>query len=137
VATALGLGRDVTQQLAAVHGQLNLCAKSIDDAAVALVAAALIGNTSVNEIHLGSNLVGDAGAVALANVLASNLTVTDVNLNSNRIGDAGAVALAEVLTNNSSITWINLNYNDAIGESGRAALVAARAARLSLTLVFE
>ena len=69
---ALRLGRDISAQLTAVQGQLNLCAKSVDDKGAIALAAALNGNATVNELHLGSNRIGDAGAVSLAAVLASS-----------------------------------------------------------------
>ena len=89
---ALRLGRDISAQLAAVQGDLDLF----------------------------NQRVGDAGVTAIATHLAANKTVTSLDLYGNRVTDAGAAALVTLLEANASIVRIGLGGANEVGDEARA-----------------
>ena len=105
------LGRDVTQQLAVVQGDLDLSNERLDDAAATLLATALTGNTSVTVVFLEVNAIGDTGTKALAAMLTTNTTITSITLNRNLISDAGAAALTALAATNTTLTTFELHNN--------------------------
>jgi hypothetical protein len=62
---ALRLGRDISAQLAAVRGDLDLFDKRVGDAGIAAIAAHLTANAAVTSLDLYGNRLTDAGAATL------------------------------------------------------------------------
>ena len=56
-------------------------------------------NTTLQSLHLASNVLRDESAHEIARVFETNYSLTSVELASNRIGDAGAKSLARTLKN--------------------------------------
>lgn len=106
-----------------------------------VVAQALVVNTVLTSLSLGSNGLGDAGGVAvaeslhgknfmlraldvssnrlqvpaaraLAAVVASEVNLTSLNVGSNELGERGAIALFEAVARNHSLTSLNVSSND-------------------------
>ncbi len=110
--------------MAAVQGDLGLSDQKLGDAEVAVLAAALTGNTNITSLSLGSNKIGDAGAASLAALLKSNTNMAWMNLVYNQIGNAGVAALIELATANGALVAIEIYGNPADGaECARLAAV--------------
>jgi hypothetical protein len=62
---ALRLGRDISAQLAAVRGDLDLFNKRVGDAGIATIAEHLASNAAVTSLDLYGNRLTDAGAATL------------------------------------------------------------------------
>ena len=104
---------------------LSVGGGSVDDAAVAALAAALAGNTTLVTLQLDVNSVGDEGAQALAELLAApRCGLRTLHLNGNRIGAAGAAALAGALRRNTTLQHLSLGGNN-IGVAGATVLADA------------
>jgi Ran GTPase-activating protein (RanGAP) involved in mRNA processing and transport len=96
---------------------------------VALLAAALKKNATLQQLDLGSmygNAVGDAGAASLAAALEKNATLQHLDLYGNSVGDAGAASLAAALENNTTLQHLALGSNK-VGDAGAESLTAIRA----------
>lgn len=91
---------------------------------MALVAAALAGNTSVTSLCLGVNHIGAGGAGDLAEALTQNSTLSSLDLRGNNLRSRGAERLAGALLRNSSLTAIDLRGNG-IMDSGAQCLAQA------------
>ena len=122
---ALRLGRDVSAQLAATQGALVLGRQKVDDATVALLAAALSVNSSVTRVDLRDNQIGDAGAVLLAAHLTNNTAVTEIDLTGNAaIGAVGAEALLALATSNANIVGVEFDANGEMGDDAQQRVAA-------------
>ncbi len=126
-----------------VHLSLARCA--IDDAAVALLAAALTGNATLVSLDLSHNRVTGAGAATLAQLLLCGTgasgegaagaplsakrqgpPLTALLLANNRCDARGAAALAAAVAAKAAFSQLSLRLNP-IGDAGAAALLTAAA----------
>jgi serine/threonine protein kinase/Ran GTPase-activating protein (RanGAP) involved in mRNA processing and transport len=91
--------------------ELDLSNATIGDAGAASLARALVDNTAIVVVGLGSNKIGDLGAELLANAFAKNYVIRAMNLSHNLIGNVGAAAFAEVPTIKNATFLMDLSGN--------------------------
>jgi Ran GTPase-activating protein (RanGAP) involved in mRNA processing and transport/tRNA A-37 threonylcarbamoyl transferase component Bud32 len=101
--------------------EVDLHNSSLFDDDVAALAWALMNNTLVTRVGLGSNEIGDGGAASLVNLFAVNTAIAAVDLSDNRIGNEGAARLKKMLESTISTATIDLRGN-LIGSALMAAL---------------
>ena len=85
----------------------------VDPAQLAMLAAALISNTSVLELRLDGNKFGSAGALHIATGLRSNKTLRKLSLLKTNIGPEGVAELHAALGVNFHITELVLDCDGA------------------------
>ena len=95
----------------------------IDDDA-ALLAGALLHNTSVRSLSFKGNEVTSNGAGALARSLANHPGIIRVNAEANNLGVQGAIAMSSYVLMKQQVSSMRLGYN-MIGDDGARAVVAA------------
>ena len=101
----------------------------VTDDEVALIAAGLKENKSVERLSFSWAQFGPAGASAIADVLRTSASLTCISLEfCENVGDAGALALAAAMTSNSTLTELNLK-GAGVRDEGVCALAAAAEAR--------
>ena len=82
----------------------------VDAAGAALLANALLINSTLQELRIDSNpLIGDAGAAALASMLRANATLRLLDLDECNVTVAGGEQLADALACNTSLTTLRLS----------------------------
>jgi hypothetical protein len=91
---------------------LDLSDRELTDSDIEMLMQALIENTNLTTLNVGSNQIGDIGAEALSRNV--NLTYLDVSYD--QIGDEGAKALAL----NRNLTSLNVAGNTLGDEGGQA-----------------
>ncbi len=84
----------------------------------------LLNNSTLKQLHLGSNCITDRGVQYLAEMLKTNGTLTDLWLYNNQIADEGVEYLADILRNNNRILkHLDLQWNKLVTDSSVASLV--------------
>ena len=76
-----------------------------------LCRALVLGNCSLEELHVGSQAIGDAGAAVLAACFAHKVTLAFLTLRDNNIGSDGMRTLANALRTNRSLKFLDLSVN--------------------------
>jgi len=104
----------------------------LDDGAVG-VCEALLHNTALKHLYLGTNGIGPASASAVAALLAHD-QLESLYVDCNRLGDEGVAVLAEGLAANTKLKRLSLASNR-IGPEGMRALAVVLAVHPSLTFV--
>ena len=94
VPIALRLGLDVSKQLAAVQGDLDLFGKKIGDAGIIALCAHLTTSTTITSVDLYNNNLTDAVAESLAAVAGSNANIVKIVLGGNQISDEACERVA-------------------------------------------
>jgi Ran GTPase-activating protein (RanGAP) involved in mRNA processing and transport/serine/threonine protein kinase len=92
--------------------ELDLNNSFVSDTDALALADALVGNTVVAALFLGSNQIGDRGAAWLASTFMVNGVLTSVDLSGNLIGDLGADRLIQALEANEALVEIDLRNNE-------------------------
>ncbi|CAG9463007.1 unnamed protein product [Pedinophyceae sp. YPF-701] len=103
---------------------LALGQSGIDPEDVGILAEALHGNDTLQELELPGVLVEDAGTTEVASMLEVNSTLLKLDLSGTAIDCLGARSLAEALSCNKTLRVMSLRANY-ISHSGGAALAAA------------
>lgn len=101
-------------------------------AGYAQLGAALAHSTSLRKLELLKCSLADAGNEATAAFFAglrASTSLTDVGMEKTACDEAGACAIAEALGVNTSIATFTLKTNPNLGDTGKAALEAAKQSR--------
>ncbi|XP_044178772.1 protein NLRC3-like [Acropora millepora] len=98
--------------------------EEIGPSGASALARALLKNSTLKCLVLGSNSIRNSGAVAFADALQTNSTLTQLDLCENDIGDLGTEAICKALQSNHVMTHLILGGNT-IGDSGVEALARA------------
>eukprot|EP00051_Salpingoeca_urceolata_P017935 m.249075 g.249075 ORF g.249075 m.249075 type:complete len:223 (-) comp19083_c0_seq2:35-703(-) len=96
----------------------------IDDENTVQLAAALKGNTTLNNLLLWDNFIGDQGCETLCEALKHNECLVHLSLSFNRITTRGMVALCDLIAIHPTLTEIHVS-NNKIGDEGALLLCTA------------
>ena len=91
---------------------INLCNKSIDDDAAAVIAFGLRNNMTVRRLDVSKNQISDDGMVAIINSLSTNITIEELKFSLNRLTSSGMNLLLkpfELVT--SPLKYVDLSGN--------------------------
>jgi hypothetical protein len=97
-------------------GRLDCCKQALGSSGVKHVADALLGNSNIRSVLLGTNGMGDDGAIALSEVARDRPNIEIWYLGCNRIGPEGVRKLADSLRE-TTINGLWLKRNP-IGDQG-------------------
>jgi len=90
---------------------INLCNRSIDDDAAALIAFGLHNNKRVHRLDVSRNQISDDGMVAIVNSLSTNNTIKELDLSLNRLSSSGMNLLLKPFEFAASLKYIDLSGN--------------------------
>lgn len=98
-------------------GRLDLCKQGIGVSGCALITQALLDNTKIKSLLLGTDGIGNQGAADVARLIEHNQHLEVVYLGCNAIEDTGVAQLATALNKNTSVKGLWLKRNP-IGVNG-------------------
>ena len=98
--------------------------EQISSSGASALARALLKNSTLKCLVLGSNFIRDSGARAFADALQKNSSLTQLDVSENDIGDLGTEAICKALQSNHVMTHLILRSNT-IDDSGVEALARA------------
>src|SRR3569833_1003898 len=98
-------------------GRLDLCKQNLGPAGCRRVTRALLGNSTIKSVMLGTDGIGDSGAVDVAGLIEQSSSVETIYLGCNVIGTEGAKRLAGALKHNNTVRGLWLKRNP-IGDDG-------------------
>ena len=98
--------------------------EQISPSGASALARALLKNSTLKCLVLGSNFIRDSGARAFADALQKNSSLTQLDVSENDIGDLGTEAICKALQSNHVMTHLILSSNTIV-DSGVEALARA------------
>lgn len=104
--------------------QLSFCNNGISVEAAGAITELLPSARELRALHFHNNMSGDGGAEAIAAMVRGAAGLASFRFSSSRVGPPGGVALADALAAGSSLVRLDLRDN-MLGEEGGAALARA------------